>query len=315
MPRSNVLPTVRITWSSANLAVARVEPDARQPGVATIVGVSPGIALIEVQAGGRKGTVQVQVAGAGGVTPPVTPPGTPAVTSTAVALRIDPNSVYLLPSEDARLNVSFLQADGSPAAAMPITWTSFNATVASIGSDGSIVGISPGQGVVEARTTTGLVARATVFVAPAPFAFGVDVMSLAPGQQDTVPVVVPSQGNRPVATRWLTWTSTNAAVASVTPPPTATSAPPRGPGIDRWEFSCTGGALNFTVIWVDNANNETGYRIFRNGEQIVELPPDTTTYTDVFAVSPDQRVEYFVQVYSPFGTANSSVMPMRCGAS
>jgi hypothetical protein len=105
------------------------------------------------------------------------------------------------------------------------------------------------------------------------------------------------------------------AVPSVTPPATATSAPPRGPGIDKWEFSCSGGALTFTVIWVDNANNETSYRIFRNGEQIAEVPPDTTTYTDVFAVSPDQRVEYFVQVYSPFGTANSSVMPMRCGVS
>lgn len=102
------------------------------------------------------------------------------------------------------------------------------------------------------------------------------------------------------------------AVPSVTPPPTATSAPPRGPGIDKWEFSCSGGALTFTVNWVDNANNETGYRIFRNGEQIVELPADTTTYTDVFTVSANQRVEYFVQVHSPFGTANSSVMPMRC---
>jgi len=103
------------------------------------------------------------------------------------------------------------------------------------------------------------------------------------------------------------------AVSSVTPPPTATSAPPRGPGIDKWEFSCSGGSLTFTVIWVDNASNETGYRIFRNGEQIAELPADTTTYTDVFAVSADQRVEYYVQVFSPFGTANSSVMPMRCG--
>jgi hypothetical protein len=103
------------------------------------------------------------------------------------------------------------------------------------------------------------------------------------------------------------------AVSSVTPPPTATGAPPRGPGIDKWEFSCSGGALTFTVIWVDNANNETSYRIFRNGEQIIELPPDTTTYTDVYPVSPDQRVEYFVQAFSPAGTANSSVMPMRCG--
>jgi hypothetical protein len=103
------------------------------------------------------------------------------------------------------------------------------------------------------------------------------------------------------------------AVPSVTPPPTATSAPPRGPGIDKWEFSCGGGTLTFTVLWVDNANNETGYRIFRNGVPIVELPADTTTYTDIYPVSPDERVEYFVQVYSPVGTANSSVMPMRCG--
>ena len=102
-------------------------------------------------------------------------------------------------------------------------------------------------------------------------------------------------------------------VSSVTPPSTSTSAPPRGPGIDHWEFSCSDGALTFTVNWVDNANDETGYRIFRNGEQIADLPPDITTYTDVFTVSPDERVEYYVQVFSSFGTANSSVMPMRCG--
>lgn len=215
--RSNVLPTARITWSSTNLAVARVEPDTRQPGVATIIGVAPGIASIEAESGGRKGAVQVQVGGAGGVAPPAAQPGIPAVASTAVALRIDPNSVFLLPSEDARLAVTFLQADGSPAAMMPVTWRSLSETVANVTPDGSVVGISAGQGVVEARTATGLVARATVLVASSPFAFGVDVLSLAPSEQDSVPVVVPSQNNRRVATRLLTWTSTNPAVATVTP--------------------------------------------------------------------------------------------------
>jgi uncharacterized protein YjdB len=219
--RSNVLPTARITWSSTNLSVARVEPDVRQPGVATVIGVAAGIASIEAESGGRKGSVQVQVGGGGGgagVTNPSYPQaGMPAGASTAVALRIDPNSVTLLPSEDVRLSITFLQTDGSPAAMMPVTWRSLNETVASVGPDGSVVGISGGQGVVEARTATGLVARATVLVASSPFAFGVDVLSLAPGEQDTVPVVVPSQNNRRVATRSLTWTSTNPAVASVTP--------------------------------------------------------------------------------------------------
>src|SRR5688572_17998598 len=65
----------------------------------------------------------------------------------------------------------------------------------------------------------------------------------------------------PNGTCWL-WgefvevTGSYLAVPSVTPPLTPTSAPPRGPGIDKWEFSCSGGALTFTVIWVDNANNE-----------------------------------------------------------
>jgi hypothetical protein len=101
-------------------------------------------------------------------------------------------------------------------------------------------------------------------------------------------------------------------VASVTPPPTATSAPPRAPGIVKWEFSCSGGTLTFNVTWADNSNNETGYRVFRNGEQATELPADSTTYTDTFAVSGDQSLEYYVQVYSPTGTANSGVMRMKC---
>ena len=101
-------------------------------------------------------------------------------------------------------------------------------------------------------------------------------------------------------------------VASVTPPPTATSAPPRAPGIVKWEFSCSGGTLTFNVIWADNSNDETGYRVFRNGEQATELPADSTTYTDNFAVSGDQSLEYYVQVYSPTGTANSGVMRMKC---
>ena len=102
------------------------------------------------------------------------------------------------------------------------------------------------------------------------------------------------------------------AVASVTPPPTATSAPPRQPGIVEWNFSCGIGTLNFTVTWADNASDEAGYRIFRNGEVIVELPADSTTYTDLFNVAADQSVEYYVQVHSPTGTANTSIMRMRC---
>lgn len=102
------------------------------------------------------------------------------------------------------------------------------------------------------------------------------------------------------------------AVSSVTPPPTATSAPPRAPGIVKWEFSCSGATLTFTVTWADHATNETSYRIFRNGEGLAELPADSTTYTDIYDLPADQNVEYYIQAYSPSGTGNSSIMRMKC---
>jgi hypothetical protein len=102
------------------------------------------------------------------------------------------------------------------------------------------------------------------------------------------------------------------AVPSVMPPPTATSAPPPAPIIVEYNFFCDP-SLNFTVTWRDTATNETSYRIFRNGEAIVELPANTTIYTDLYDVPADQSVEYYVQVVSPTGTANTSIMRMRCG--
>ena len=121
----------------------------------------------------------------------------------------------------------------------------------------------------------------------------------------------------PTGTCWL-WgefvdvTGSYWTVASVTPPPTATARPPRAPGIVSWEFFCSAGTLTFTVIWADNANNEAGYRVFRNGEAFTELPADSTTFTDTYDISGDESVEYYLQVFGPSGTANSSIMRMRC---
>ncbi len=121
----------------------------------------------------------------------------------------------------------------------------------------------------------------------------------------------------PTGTCWL-WgqyadaTGSYWAVSSVTPPATITSAPPRAPSIQEWNFSCGGGALTFTVNWKDQATGETGYRVFRNGKQIVELPADSTTYTDTYPISANEDVEYYIQVYGPSGTVNSSVMRMKC---
>ena len=102
-------------------------------------------------------------------------------------------------------------------------------------------------------------------------------------------------------------------VVSVTPPPTSTKAPPQAPSIQEWNYSCSGGSsVTFTVQWTDRSDGESGYRIYRNGEPIAELPPNSTSYADTTAISLGESMEYYINVYGPYGSANSVPMKMTC---
>jgi len=121
----------------------------------------------------------------------------------------------------------------------------------------------------------------------------------------------------PTGTCWL-WgqfvdvTGSFEAVPSVTPPATSTSAPPSAATLIEWNYFCSGETINFAVTWRDNADNESGYRILRNGEQVAELATNSTTYTEAYTPTVDQSVEYYIQVFGPSGLGNTYVGSMRC---
>jgi hypothetical protein len=101
-------------------------------------------------------------------------------------------------------------------------------------------------------------------------------------------------------------------VPTLTPPPTATTAPPGTPSIESWEFSCSGGNVTFILVWEDRATNETGYRIIRDREAVAELPPNSTSYTETIPVESGEDIQYYLQVYGPSGTANTSIIRLSC---
>src|SRR5207249_2064426 len=154
----NVIPTVRVIWSSNNVAVARVDNNG------TVTGVAGGVAIIEARAGARKGQAAVQVVGAppatpaGGATQPTGGPPAPAPsgvdafagqvvgTGPAAVLRIEPPTVYLLPSENTRVSPRALRDDGSPAAPLTATWKSLRPDIASVDQNGVIVAPAPETG-------------------------------------------------------------------------------------------------------------------------------------------------------------------------
>lgn len=205
--RGNTLSNVDFQWASANPQVATVEKDATIPGVAYIVGVGPGVTQVEVRVGRITKSVTVSVSAAAG----------PVGTGQPTIIEIDPPQVLLLPTEELRLSPRFLKDDGSLAAPVPVTWRSYNEGVASVTQDGRVIGIAPGNTLVEAAAAGLPARRITVQVQTTNWAFQRPVLSLSPTRSDTVRVVVPAQNNRRLNPRQLSWRSTNSNVVDVTP--------------------------------------------------------------------------------------------------
>ncbi|PYP56459.1 MAG: hypothetical protein DMD40_10855 [Gemmatimonadetes bacterium] len=237
----NVIPTVRIIWSSNNVNIAKVDNSG------TVTGVANGVAIIEARVGARRGQAAVQVTGGAAPAPPAAPPagppappppppgpdpfaGQPPGSGPAAALRLEPGVVYLLPSENWRVSPRALREDGSPAAPVMVVWTSLSPAVASVDQSGNVVALSPGQGTIQATASGagGLTATAPVVVQQAEFTVreGSPLM-LSPGEVDTVHVVVAAQSNRTVNPLVLQWSSSDQSVARVSLAGAVTAA---GPG-------------------------------------------------------------------------------------
>src|SRR6266550_4641459 len=224
----NVIPTVRIIWSSNNINVAKVDNNG------TVTGVANGVAIVEARAGARRGQAAVQVTGGATAAPPPAPPaapaapppppgpdplaGQPAGSGPAAALRLEPGVVYLLPSENWHVSPRALREDGSPAAPVNVVWTSLRPDVASVDQSGNVVALSPGQGTIQATVSGGggLTATAPVVVQQAEFTVreGSPLM-LSPGEVDTLHVIVATQNNRTVNPLVLQWASSDQSVARI----------------------------------------------------------------------------------------------------
>jgi hypothetical protein len=102
-------------------------------------------------------------------------------------------------------------------------------------------------------------------------------------------------------------------VSSVTPPPTATIPPPQAPVIE-WEYFCSYATddIEVSLKWKDVANNETGYRVIRNGQVVAELPADSTSYTETIDLKAGEKITYEIEVFNVTGPKRSSPISFNC---
>jgi hypothetical protein len=100
-------------------------------------------------------------------------------------------------------------------------------------------------------------------------------------------------------------------VTTVTPPPTATVSGPERPGSLYYTYECPFGNLTTVINWADNADNETGYRVYRNNQLIAELPANSKTYTDNTTTG-GTNVTYSVEAFNEAGTSERRTITFTC---
>jgi hypothetical protein len=102
------------------------------------------------------------------------------------------------------------------------------------------------------------------------------------------------------------------ALAEVTPPPTATAAPPAAPRGLTYDFVCSFTDVTVNLGWTDVATDEIGYRVLRNGGALVELPANSTAYTDVTAASSGSSFTYSVKAFNSAGESSAINISFSC---
>lgn len=85
----------------------------------------------------------------------------------------------------------------------------------------------------------------------------------------------------------------------------STNASLPAPGDLRYSYDCSSGQVNITLTWNDKAQDEAGYRIYRDGIQLAELSANTTTYSDIAPAS--GSYQYVVAAYNAGGEASTKV--------
>jgi uncharacterized protein YjdB len=203
--QGNLIPNARFTFWTSDSSVAKVQKDG------TVLGVKPGLAKIEARTGGRRASLAVLVAGAGGIVP-----GAPGAGRGVAALTLEPASLRLVLGETAKLEPKALKDDGTPAELGRVVWKSLRPDVVAVDSTGALLARGAGRSIIQAALANGLVATAPVEVETVDLALSESRVLVAPQGLDTLRLLVPSQGNREMS-EGVVWQSTDTSVARIGP--------------------------------------------------------------------------------------------------
>ena len=97
----------------------------------------------------------------------------------------------------------------------------------------------------------------------------------------------------------------------ITPPPVA-QQPPGKPGKGSWNYSCDNTSLTTILGWSAPSGATNGYRVYRGGTKIADLPASTTTYTETIDFKYGSSMSYGVEAFNEAGAGPQVTWDIHC---
>jgi hypothetical protein len=96
----------------------------------------------------------------------------------------------------------------------------------------------------------------------------------------------------------------------------ASPIPPNAPIWSVYNYTCElavgGGTMTMNLAWTDRSNNEEGFKVYRGGQAIATLAPNSTSYVDTAFVATGKALSYSIEAFNTDWQASTSTITNVC---
>jgi hypothetical protein len=103
---------------------------------------------------------------------------------------------------------------------------------------------------------------------------------------------------------------------AATASPLPSSIPPNTPAWLAYNYTCEladgGGDMTMNLAWDDRSSSEEGYKVYRDGQVIATLEPNSTFYVDIAFVAMGKTLSYKVEAFTADWQLSTSTIAYGC---
>lgn len=78
------------------------------------------------------------------------------------------------------------------------------------------------------------------------------------------------------------------------------------------ELAAGGGTMTMNLAWTDRSDSEESYKVYRDGQVIATLEPNSMVFVDVSFVATGKTLSYSVEAFNTNWQASTSTITYGC---